>query len=76
MNGYAIGQRIKLRKLYLEDFLDFMWWWVVREASQEERDKFERWLWMPPKGVVAKAGPWSVESETSAFQSLKSQLKT
>lgn len=62
-----------------------MFWYVVRNAEEADRDKFWAELWRPP--VVPRAlravqptepippqSPWSAESEQRAFAALKSGL--
>jgi hypothetical protein len=44
-----------------------VYYWATRNMDEEALHKFESWLWMPPKGVVAEQGPWSAEAETQAF---------
>jgi hypothetical protein len=53
-------------------FFSLLYWWATRNAGdQKDIDKFDRRLWMPPKGTAAPAGsPWSPEAETAAFGSL------
>lgn len=53
-------------------FFNLGYWWAVRNAqSQTDVDKFDRRLWMPPKGKAPEPGsPWSPEAETAAFGEL------
>lgn len=75
LDGYAVAHSMpKLQELELDRLCSFVWWWVTRNAEQKERERFERRLYMPPKGVAPVKGPWSAEAETSAFATLKQSL--
>lgn len=56
-------------------FFSLVYYWAVGEASEEDKEKFDRRLFMPPAGVEPTVGPWTAEAETSAFQSFASQVK-
>lgn len=64
--------------LPMDRFLNAVYWWAIRNATeQEEIDRFDRQLWRPPVGVVPAAGsPWSPEAETAAFNSLAAAFGT
>lgn len=70
----------KLTKLELDRFCNFIWWWMTRNAqNQQDVDKLKAKLWMPPKNelvnaVADKRSPWSPEAETAAFGALKASL--
>jgi hypothetical protein len=57
--------------------LNLIYYWATRNAQDEQTlAKFDRKLWMPPKGEEAPAeSPWSAENETSAFKALKAALQ-
>lgn len=76
MDGFAVAHNIDLDVLSLSRFCNFIWWWLTREASSNEVEKFKTRLWRPPKGEVVthKESPWSPENENSAFASLKTTL--
>lgn len=61
-----------LHDLPADRFLSLGYWWATHNASEQaDVDRFDRKLWMPPKGVAAAPGsPWSPEAETAAFGSL------
>lgn len=63
-------------ELPADRFLNKIYWWAIRHAQeQEDLDRFDRHLWIPPKGVRAPAGsPWSAEAETAAFQNLAAAI--
>ena len=52
-------------------FFNLIYWWATRHGDPDGIAKFDRRLWMPPKGVAPAPGsPWSPESETEAFGEL------
>lgn len=57
--------------------LNLIYFWATRNAQDEQTlAKFDRKLWMPPKGEEAPAeSPWSAANETSAFKALKAALQ-
>lgn len=56
-------------------FCSLVYYWAVRNADEDGKTKFDRRLWMPPKGVAPPPGsPWSPEAETAAFGSLAAQV--
>ena len=57
-------------------FLNAIYYWLVNGHSSDAVDKFNRRLWMPPKGVAPTRGPWSAEAETAAFQGFKKQFQS
>lgn len=59
-------------------FLNLIYWWATHHAEEQAQvDKFDRQLWMPPKGKAAAPGsPWSPEAETAAFSALAAQVGT
>lgn len=72
-DGYAVSRNISFTDMPLGRFLNYIYWWCIRNADEDEKKKFDRKLWQPPKGEVGK-GVWSAESETAAFASLKQAL--
>lgn len=77
LDGYAVGHNLpELDTMPLSRFCNFIWWWLTRNADQKERDKLERRIYMPPKGVAPTTGPWSAEAEKSAFSALQQGLRT
>jgi hypothetical protein len=57
-------------------FLNRVYWWAIRNATEQEQiSKFDRALWRPPRGKAAAPGsPWSPEAETAAFAALAAQV--
>lgn len=65
----------RLAEMPLGRFLNFVWWWLTRNAASEKDVlKIRAQLWRPPKGEEPTRGPWSPEAETRALQSFKKQL--
>lgn len=75
-DGLMASQNVDPLLLPPDRFLSLVYWWAVRNASEQaDIDKFDRRLWIPPKGRAAPAGsPWSAEAETAAFGSLAAQV--
>src|SRR3546814_6036105 len=57
--------------------LNLIYYWATRNAQDEAAlAKFDRKLWMPPKGEEAPAeSPWSAQNETDAFKAFKAQIQ-
>lgn len=76
VDGYAAAQGMRpLRKLTLDRFVAYVYWWATRNA-QDEKDlaKFERQLWMPPTPDAPARGPWSPEAEMASLRGLKAGI--
>lgn len=66
-----------MMELSIDRMLNLIYFWATRNAQDEQAlAKFDRKLWMPPKGEEAPAeSPWSAANETSAFKALKASLQ-
>ena len=66
-----------MMELPIDRMLNLIYFWATRNAQDEQAlAKFDRKLWMPPKGEEAPAeSPWSAANETSAFKALKASLQ-
>lgn len=75
-DGWAAARNVDPLDLPPDRMLSLVYYWSIRNAdSREAIDKFDRRLWMPPKGREApKGSPWSAEAETAAFGSLAAQV--
>ena len=76
-DGYALSRGIgDLRHLPLSRVVNLVWYTLVKDAEQEDKDKLKANLWMPPKGmaVTDSRSPWSPEQENAAFSSLQATL--
>lgn len=74
-DGLLASRNVDPLQLPFDRFLSAIYWWVTKGAPQDALERFERKLWMPPKGVAAAPGsPWSPESETAAFAALAAQV--
>lgn len=77
IDGFSVAHNMgRLSEMPLDRFTNFIWWWATKEADSKDREKFERRLYMPPKGVAPTTGPWSAEAETAAFGALRQGLRT
>lgn len=72
-DGYAVSRNICFDDMALDRFVNYVYWWCIRNSDEEEKNKFDRKLWQPPKGEIGQ-GVWSAESENAAFASLKKAL--
>ncbi len=77
LDGYAVAHSMgRLMEMPISRFTNFVWWWATNGADQQGREKFERRLYMPPKGVAPTTGPWTAEAESGAFSALRQSLGT
>ena len=76
LEGWATSRNTDLMDLPIDRMLNLIYFWATRNAPDEQTlAKFDRKLWMPPKGEEAPAeSPWSAANETSAFKALKQAL--
>lgn len=77
LEGWATSRNTDLMDLPIDRLLNLVYFWATRNAPDEQTlAKFDRKLWMPPKGEEAPAeSPWSAANETSAFQAFKQQIQ-
>lgn len=74
LDGEAAGRGIDLLDLPIDRFLNRVYHFATKGGDPTSIQRFDNRLWMPPPGVVATRGPWSVEAETSAFKAFKAAL--
>lgn len=76
-DGWAASLNIDPMEMPFARFMNLAYFWVTGkgEAQQEDVDKIDRRLWMPPKGVKATQGPWSPEAETQAFAAFSAEFQ-
>lgn len=61
-NGWAVAQGVSPLELHFDELLDLTYYWLIKDAGEEEEvEKFNSRLWMPPKKakVTAADSPWS-----------------
>lgn len=77
-DGLLASRNIDPLAMPPDRMLNLAYWYATRNATdQDQIVKFDRHLWMPPKGVAPAPGsPWSPEAETAAFASLAAALGT
>lgn len=75
-DGYAAAHGMPdLRTLSLERVSNFVWWYLVKDATVPDMQKLKAKVWRPPPGEVPdKRSPWSSENETKAFAALSAGL--
>ena len=72
LDGWAASRLVDPLVMPPDRMLSLVYYWATRNATEQaDIDKFNRHLWLPPKGVVPPPhSPWSAESERAAFGSL------
>lgn len=77
LEGWATSRNTDLMELPIHRMLNLIYFWATRNAQDEQTlAKFDRKLWMPPKGEEVPAeSPWSAENETNAFKAFKQQIQ-
>lgn len=77
LEGWATSRNTDLMELPIDRLLNLVYFWATRNAQDENAlAKFDRKLWMPPKGEEPPPeSPWSSANETSAFQAFKAQIQ-
>lgn len=74
LDGYATAHNMPpLENLPLGRFINFVYWYFMKNASEKDVEAFRAKLWQPPKTVkkIDKRSPWAPENETKAFSQLK-----
>lgn len=65
----------RLETLDLDRFCNLVWYWATANAERADVEKLRAKVWMPPPSApIPKNSPWSPESESQAFGSLKKAL--
>lgn len=49
-NGEHLGRGVDVLKLSPADFLDVVWYWLIKDADEKTTDKIGRKVWLPPRG--------------------------
>lgn len=76
-DGMMSSQGVDPLELPPDRFISAIYAYAVNNGDKDEVAKFDRKLWMPPKGVAPVAGsPWSPEAETEAFNQLAAVFGT
>src|SRR3546814_6580102 len=77
LEGWATSRNTDLMELPIDRLLNLVYFWATRNAQDEQTlAKFDRKLWMPPKGEEPPAeSPWSAANETSDFQAFTEQIQ-
>src|SRR3546814_12916525 len=65
LEGWATSRSTDIAELPIDRMLNLIYYWATRNAQDEAAlAKFDRKLWMPPKGEEAPAeSPWSAQTE-------------
>lgn len=73
-NGWAVAQGLDILELPLDSLLDLVYYWLTKDAEEDDVAKLDSQLWLPPtktrkgKSVTApKNSPWSDEATLASF---------
>jgi hypothetical protein len=70
-NGWAVSQGLDLIELPLDALLDLTYYWLIKDATEEDVKMLDSQLWMPPtkakKTPAPKNSPWSDEATLASF---------
>lgn len=69
-NGWAVSQGIDILDLPLDALLDLTYYWLTKDAGEEDVEKLDSRLWMPPVKAKAKTvtnSPWSDEATQASL---------
>jgi hypothetical protein len=70
INGWALSQGVDLHDLHFDGLLDLTYYWLTKDAEEEDVEKFDSRLWLPPKNVKPEAlkdSPWSDEATRASL---------
>jgi hypothetical protein len=66
-----VSQGIDLLELPLDALLDLTYYWLIKDAKEEDVKMLDSQLWMPPlkakKAPAPKNSPWSDEATLASF---------
>lgn len=74
LDGYAVAHGMGfLQDLPLNRFVNFVWYILTKDASEQDRERLRARLWQPPKGLVVNdpRSPWSAGNESGALSAFK-----
>jgi hypothetical protein len=72
-DGWTAKRGVDPMQLPFHRFLSLLYFWVIENADEQEREKFDVKLNMPLPGkpkIAIETGPWSAAAETSALSGL------
>lgn len=75
-NGWAVSQGLDLLELPLDALLDLTYYWLTKDATEDDVEKLNAQLWLPPKRLnkpLPKSSPWSDEATLASFAALAGQ---
>lgn len=77
LDGYAVAHGLQdLGDLSIPRFLNYIYYMITRNMSENDLAKFRAKLWQPPAGSkepIDPRSPWSAENEARVFAALKAQ---
>lgn len=80
-NGWAVSQGIDLIELPLDALLDLTYYWLIKDAEEDDVAKLDSQLWMPPKKALKrpsalKDSPWSDEATRASLSAFMGSVGT
>lgn len=73
-----MSQGIDLLELPLDALLDLTYYWLIKDAKEEDVEKLDSQLWLPPikakKALASKNSPWSDEATLASFNTFMSSV--
>lgn len=76
LNGWALAQGLDLVELPLDALLDLTYYWLTKDAEEDDVAKLDAQLWIPPKNLkkpLPKSSPWSDDATLASFAALAQQ---
>lgn len=62
-------------ELPLDRFVSMIYYYLVKDADQKQKEQFDAQLWIPPKGVEPEKGSvWDPEKEMESFSAAMTQF--
>lgn len=54
------------------DFIDVMWYWLLKDLDTKESEKLQQKIWMPPRGQDPHPSDpfWGEEAELAAAEAM------
>ena len=70
-NGWAVSQGLDLLELHLDALLDLIYYWLTKDATEDDVEKLNSQLWLPPRSAakkpLPKSSPWSDDATLASF---------
>lgn len=76
-NGEHLSRGVDVLKLSPGDFVDVVWYWILKDMDAKESEKLGQKVWMPPRGEdVHPDDPfWGEEAEQRAADEMNKRRR-